>query len=424
MLPDFRQQALMYETPTLTLNSGDVEGGVEELKQFHAAFAGCFARKESRENAYTYLVGRLSPLERKTIEPIALHVEGSRSVRSMQRSISEGGIDEEAALERYQTMVAAEMGEADGVLMFDEYGVVKKGTDSAGVARQYCGNRGKVENCQVGVFVGYASRQGYALVDKRLYLPAQWFDEAWAEKRRRCQVPAQVSFKTKPELAAEMLLQIYRQGILPFRYIVADTVYGDNLSFIEAADRCIGTTYCVSVPADTLCWLQRPLTTTKTYRYKGKVRTKRILKPPKTAPITVAQVAERLHPQFWYTRTVSEGTKGPITYAFARRRITLAKKGLPWKTVWLIMKRTLGANPTYWFYLSNASTSIRLDVCVWLSGRRWAIEQCFEEGNQEVGMDHYEVRKYQGWHHHMFFCMLAHFFLWHLLLTLKKTRHV
>jgi SRSO17 transposase len=122
----------------------------------------------------------------------------------------------------------------------------------------------------------------------------------------------------------------------------------------------------------------------------------------------------------WYQRTVSEGTKGPITYAFARQRITLCKDGLPERPVWLVIKRTRGDEPTYAYYISNAPVSTPLRTFVWLSGLRWAVEQCFEEGKTELGMDHYEVRKYAGWHHHMLTTMLAHFFLWHLKLRLGK----
>ena len=422
MLPDHRQHAALYEFPTLQLEEPDVKGFVEELQRFHAAFAPCFARKESRENASTYLVGRFSSLERKTIEPIAQHVEGSRSVRSMQRSLSEGVLDETQALQVYHQMVNTDMGEPDGVLVFDESGIVKKGTHSAGVARQYCGTVGKVGNCQIGVYASYVSRQGYALVDKRLYLPEAWFQESFAQRRQKCQIPPDLTFQTKPQQAAEMLRDIYQQGILPFKYIVADTIYGNNLEFLEAAEQCIGTTYFVAMPADTLCWKQRPQTTTKTYRHQGQTRQKRMLKPPAHKPLTVAEFAHGLHPSCWHRRVVSEGTKGAIEYEFTRRRVTLSKEGLPWKIVWLVVKRTRGAKPTYWYYISNASTSARLPLFVWLSGRRWAIEQCFEEAKQEVGFDHYEVRKYTGWHHHMLLCMLAHFFLWHILLLFKKTR--
>lgn len=410
MLPECRKEGFLYEIPKCIIETHDVEDFVEELKGFHSKFADCFVRSEPRDNFYHYMVGQLSPLERKSIEPIAVNVSGKETVRSMQRAVSEAVWDEAKMRSTHQTMVAEEMGASDGVLMFDESGFVKKGTMSAGVARQYCGTIGKVENCQVGVFMGYASRFGYALVDTRLFFPEHWFETSYANKRKKCGVPEDLSFKTKPQYAAEMLLQCFRQGILPFKYIVADTLYGNSLDFIEAAEQCHGNTYFVSMPADTQFWLQRPATRTKTYRYKGEVRTKRLLKAPKKDPMTFAQFAKGLHPYFWHTRTVSEGTKGPIEYEFARRRVTLAKDGLPYKRVWLVIKRTIEDEPRYWYYVSNAPTSARLSLFVWLSGVRWAIEQCFEETKGELGMDHYEVRKYSGWHHHILTSMLAHFF--------------
>jgi hypothetical protein len=138
------------------------------------------------------------------------------------------------------------------------------------------------------------------------------------------------------------------------------------------------------------------------------------------APRMVATVAAQLPASSWYRRKVSEGTKGPIEYEFARQRVTLCKSGLPDRTVWLVIKRTLGADPSYTYAISNAPASAPLRTLVWLSGLRWAVEQCFEEGKTELGMDHYEVRKYTGWQHHMLTTMLAHFFLWHLKLRLGK----
>ena len=137
-------------------------------------------------------------------------------------------------------------------------------------------------------------------------------------------------------------------------------------------------------------------------------------------PIPVETLAENINDYFWYRRKVSEGTKGPIVYEYTRRQIILSADGLPQKTVWLLIRRTLEGDPQYSFFISNASTSTRLKEMVWLSGMRWAIEQCFEETKTELGMDHYEVRKFPGWHHHMLTCMLAHFFLWHLKIRLGK----
>ena len=140
--------------------------------------------------------------------------------------------------------------------------------------------------------------------------------------------------------------------------------------------------------------------------------------------MSVAQGAHSLRPHGWYRRTVSEGSKGPITYEFARRRVTLCRDGLRDRTVCLVVKRSLSATPKYGYYISNAPTSAPLSLFVWMSGRRWSIEQSFEESKSEVGMDHYEIRTYEGWHHHMLVSMLAHFFLWRLKIRLKKNHRL
>jgi hypothetical protein len=162
------------------------------------------------------------------------------------------------------------------------------------------------------------------------------------------------------------------------------------------------------------------MTITKEYRWGGKERRKKVLAAPDTKPLTVEDVAKNMNDYFWYRRKVSEGTKGPIVYEFTRRRVILSAAGLPKKTLWLLIRRTLGDDPQYSYFISNAMSSTRLNTLVWLSGLRWAIEQCFQETKTELGMDHYEVRKFPGWHHHIITCMLAHFFLWHLKIRMGK----
>jgi SRSO17 transposase len=419
MLPACRTAGEGFAIPTFDLAPSDVEGFLEELWEFQSAFHDCFARSESRVHFFDYMVGQLSPLERKSIEPMALQVEGG-TIRGLQRFISDVHWDEAQMQWNYQQLVADALGEPDGVLMFDETGFVKKGQHSVGVARQYCGTRGKVENCQVGVFAGYASRQGYALVDKRLFLPEAWFTDAYAARRTTCKVPKDLTFQSKPQLAAAMLQAITQAGLLPFKYVVADSLYGNSPDFLNAIDACVGVTAFVAIPAETRCWSQHPQTTEQTYRYKGEVREKQVVVAPVQAACSVGTLAASLPASSWYRRQVSAGTKGPIVYEFARRRVTLCKDGLPGRTVWLVIKRTTGAEKTYSYYISNAPVSTPWRTLVWLSGLRWAIEQCFEEAKTELGMAHYEVRKYPGWHHHMLTTMLAHFFLWHLKLRLGE----
>ena len=391
MLPACRTAGDEFAIPTFDLTPRDVARFTDELQEFQGLFHDCFPRSEPRAHFFDYMVGQLSPLARKSIEPMALRVPGG-SVRGLQRFLSEVPWDEEHMRWTYHQLVAAAMGDPEGVLMFDETGFVKKGKDSVGVARQYCGSLGKVENCQVGVFAGYASRQGYALVDKRLFLPEAWFTDAYAVGRTKCQVPPELTWQSTPQLAAAMLQAIVHEGLLPFTYLVADCLYGNSPDFLDAGDTCVGVTALLAIPSERRCWLQRPQTTEKGYRYKGEARSKRVGVDPGSLPITVATVAGRLPASLWYCRKVSEGTKGPIAYAIARQRVTLCKDGLPDRTVWLVIKRTMGSTPVDAYAISNAPVSTPLRTFVWLSGLRWAVEQCFEEGKTELGMDHYEVR--------------------------------
>jgi SRSO17 transposase len=419
MLPKIRSDDYLYAIPKFDLDKGDIKDFMNELSGFHEQFADCFQRSESREHFLKYMAGQFSDLERKSIEPIALAVIDG-NVRALQRFVSDAPWDEENMIRKYRSLVNEDLGSPDGALIFDETGFVKKGQDSIGVARQYCGTIGKVDNCQVGVLAAYVSEYGYALVDKQLFIPQQWFTDDYLERRKKNKLPADTVFRTKPELAAQMLSAINSEKLLPFKYVLADALYGTSPEFIAAVEALPDKTYFVQVPKNTLCWLKQPMTITKTYRWGGQVRTKTLLADTDSKPLAVEELAHNINDYFWYRRTVSEGTKGPIVYEFTRRRVILSAAGLPNKTVWLLIRRTLGDDPQYSYFISNASSSARLKTLVWLSGLRWAIEQCFEETKTELGMDHYEVRKYPGWHHHILTCMLAHFFLWHLKIRLGK----
>src|SRR2546423_1538254 len=199
MLPAYRTEGEAFAIPKFELTPQDVDGFLDELRAFHHHFQACFARSEPREHFFNYMVGQCSVLERKSIEPMALHVEGG-NIRGMQRCMSDDVWDEDQMRQTYHGLVADKMGDPEGVLMFDESGFVKKGKDSVGVARQYCGTLGKVENSQVGVFAAYASRHGYALVDKRLFMPEQGFAGDYKDRRDKCNVPEELTFQSKPQL--------------------------------------------------------------------------------------------------------------------------------------------------------------------------------------------------------------------------------
>jgi SRSO17 transposase len=305
------------------------------------------------------------------------------------------------------------MADPEGVVIFDESGFPKQGHDSVGVARQYCGTLGKVDNCQVGVFAAYASRHGYPLVDKRLFMPEPWFTDAYTRRRTQCQVPPDRGFQTKPQLAVAMLRELRDEGVLPFTYVGADGLYGHRPECLDAVEEEASTSYFVSIPAATRCWVQGPVMQTKQYTYRGERRTKQVVSTLAKESMAGETLAKSLHNCFWSRRKVAEGTKGPIEYACTKRQVTLCSASRPTRTVWLVMKRTMGAHPSSWYYVSNAPVSPRLPLFGWLSGLRWAIAQGFEEAKTELGMDQYEVRKYPGWHQHRRTTMLAHFFLWH-----------
>ena len=419
MLPVTRCDEYLYPVPKFDLAKGDVHEFSNELRGFHEQFADCFQRSESREHFYNYMAGQFSPLERKSIEPIAMAIEDA-NIRSMQRCVSDAPWDEDNMLVKFRSFVNDDLGSPDGALIFDESGFVKKGQDSVGVARQYCGTIGKVDNCQVGVFAGYVSEHGYALIDKRLFIPKNWFEDDHALRRKKCNLPEDTVFRTKPELAVEMLEAISNENEIPFKYVLADSVYGLSPHFIQAVEKLTGKSYFVSVTKDTQCWLRRPMTITKKYLWGGKARTKTLLSDPQSKPLSLEEIALNINDYDWYRRQVSEGTKGPVVYEFTRRRVILSAGGLPQKTVWLLIRRSLGDAPEYSYFICNAPESTLFKTLVWLSGLRWAIEQCFEETKTELGMDHYEVRKFPGWHHHMLTCILAHFFLWHLKIRMGK----
>ena len=307
MLPEIRQTDYLYEVPKFELDRGDIIEFANELKGFHENFADCFQRSESRDNFFRYMCGQFSQLERKSIEPIAIAMEGGK-IRAMQRFVSDAPWDDENIEHKYRGLVNEDLGHPDGAIIFDESGFVKKGGDSIGVARQYCGTIGKVDNCQIGVFAAYTSVHGYALIDKRLYIPKQWFEKDYTAKRKKCKLPLDIKFKTKPQLAVDMLQEVAKREQIPFRYVLADSVYANSPEFVETVESLAGVTYLLQAPEDTLCWLKNPCTITKTYKYNGQVRNKKILSGHAKDPISIKSFAAGINNFFWYRRKVSEGT--------------------------------------------------------------------------------------------------------------------
>ena len=227
---------LIETAPKMDLAIQDVEHLVEELRAYHAIYSPLFQRREQRAAAHTYLQGLLAALPRKSIEPMVLAVEGvaPKAVRALQSFISEGRWDDEGLLHQHWKEVEMDLGADDGVLMVDGSDFPKQGVHSVGVKRQYCGELGKRANCQAGVFVGYVSSQGYTVLDRRLYVPAEWLtDDVYAERRRQCGLPPEITFKTKPVLAQEMIAAVVQTQTLRCRWVVADEAFGGNPGFLE-----------------------------------------------------------------------------------------------------------------------------------------------------------------------------------------------
>jgi SRSO17 transposase len=405
--------------PLLDLNPADVEGLLEELEAYHAIYRPLFGRREQREWSKKYLMGLLMQLPRKSVEPMVLAMEGAseKAVRAMQQFISEGAWEDEALLGQHWQEVDHDLGESEGVLTLDGSDFHKQGKESVGVKRQYCGELGKRANCQAGVFVGYSSSHGYALLDRRLYLPQEWLEEAsYAERRAKCGVPSELTFKTKIELGLDMLTAVHNAKTLRCRWMMCDEGFGRDSTFLDRV-AALDLWYFAEVPHDTRVWRERPAVSLPVRHAKGPKPTK---ERAETTPETVLDIANALGPQHWTQQTIKEGSKGPLVADFAVLRVVGVRERLPGPDGWLVMRRSISTGELK-TYLSNAPSSLPVEHLVWASGMRWPIESCFEDGKQYVGMGDYEIRSWQGWHHHMTLCILAHFFLVRLDVRLKKS---
>jgi SRSO17 transposase len=419
-----RQPAVLVVTPA------SLSGIAEELAAYHAAFAPCFPQPTQQRWSEVYLRGLLvADVPRKNVEAVALRLLGAgegadRQVRALQYFVSEGAWDDAAVLRRHWGLVDATLGEDEGVLIVDGSDIPKQGTHSAGVARQYCGVLGKRANCQAGVFVGYASRQGYTLLDRRLYLPEQWFSAAYQARWEACGIPAQTPFATKPALAATLVEEIVASGQLRARWLTCDEGYGDAPAFLDRV-AATGLWYLAEVSRSTHLWPlaapdgqpaagPRVFVPPQTASRRGKVPTRERLHPDSPPPQTVEAWAAQVPAAAWERFRILEGSKGPLLGEFSAVRVVAVRDRLPGPTVWLVIRRsvpTSGEEPVSKYYLSNAPADLPLIALVWASGMRWPIERCFTEGKDELGLDHYECRFWRGWHHHMTLVILAHHFL-------------
>ena len=383
----------------------------EELVTYHAHFAPFFAREEQRHWALKYLEGQLSPVERKSIEPMAAGLEGG-NIQAMQQFISTGAWSDEAVLVQHQCLVTESIGDATtGVLIIDGLDIPKQGMESVGVARQWCGALGKVASCQASVVACYASRHGATLVDRRLYLPEAWFGAEQDARRRRCGVPSETTFRTRPQLAAEMITQLHQQRVLPFRYVVGDEGFGQNPVLLDQI-AALDVTYLMEVPHSTRVWPVRPATAVPpTTGKKGHPFTRLRLAPGAPPPQEVAALAAQLPADAWLPTLLKEGSKGPLVAQMAYLRVVAVRNALPGPDVWLVLRSTLEPVPELKAYVCNAPPDTACATLSWLVVQRGAVEIVIREAKDDLGLDHYEVRGWRGWHHHLTMTLLAHHFL-------------
>lgn len=349
----------------------------EELNSLQSRIGPRFRRAEVRQRARGFLQGLLAPVERKNGWQMAEEL-GERGPRGVQRLLSDADWDEAGVRDDLRSYVIEHLGEGDGVLVVDETGFVKKGKKSAGVARQYSGTAGRRENSQVGVFLLYASRKGYAFIDRALYLPQEW-----TQDRVRCReagIPEEIGFATKGELAQQMLLRAFRADV-PVSWVLGDTVYGyDELrQFLEQQQK----PYVLAVPESHVIWVQ------------GRQQ-------------PVGLLAALLPPQAWEVLSAGEGSKGERLYEWSWLQLPEQEKDRPGWARWVLIRRSL-ANPSERAYsraYGPADTS--LAELVRVAGSRWRIEEGYEQAKGEIGLDQYEARSFRAWHRFVTLALLAH----------------
>jgi SRSO17 transposase len=334
-----------------------------------------FRRVEPRRRVRAYLQGLLCPVERKNGWQLAENA-GDRTPDGVQDFLARMRWDADQVRDDLRAYVVAHLGDADAVLVLDETGFVKKGSKSVGVQRQYSGTAGRIENCQIGVFLGYASRHGHALIDRALYLPEVWAHDP--ARRGAAGVPADTAFATKPQLGRQMLMAAFAAGV-PCRWVTGDSVYGAD----DALRRCIeksGRGYVLAV------------TSRQRLGFK-----------------TVADWLENVPAGTWRRLSAGDGAKGPRLYDWAWLPYGLDAAG-GWQKG-LLIRRKLAQPEAFTFYLTLAPDTAELSDLVRVAGTRWTIEACFEAAKGEVGLDQYEVRSWTGWHRHITLAMLAHAYL-------------
>jgi SRSO17 transposase len=396
-------QELLAQTE---VEASTIRQGARRLTQFIQRYLPLFYRDEQRQHAQIILQGKLTGLQRKTTEPIAVEADLKR--RPLQHFVGAGGWDDDAVRSELHCHVRDALSEAEGVLVLDPSAFPKKGMESCGVARQWCGRLGKVDNCQVGVFLAYVASRGKALLDCRLFLPkAQAADR---KHRKKTYVPKETVFTEKWRLGLDLVRTVGQK--LPHGWVVGDDDFG-RVTELRAALRQDHERYVLDVPCDTLV---RDLSERRPPTRPGG--------PPRWPLFErVDRWAARQPKKRWRKLRLPGGENGPRdVWAVQQRVQTKEAGGRIGPSERLVVIKTGGRTPDVWYTLSNALSEVPLAPVVVAHGHRHGVEELFEEGNQEVGLSHYEVRSWTGWHHHMTLSLLALWFLQVERLTIGKKK--
>ncbi len=370
----------MPDADGATTEIEEVQGWAAGLEAVHARIAPRFARAEPRRRVLAYLRGLLGNVGRKNGWQLAEHA-GERTPDGMQRLLSSADWDPDLVRDDLRAYVVEHLGDPAAVLVVDETGFLKKGTTSVGVQRQYSGTAGKVDNCQLGVFLAYASRTGRAFIDRELYLP-----KAWVEDRARCRaarVPEEMGFRTKPQLARVLLERALEAGV-PASWVTADEVYGQDPTLRG--------------------WLEG-----RRMAYVLAIKSSEPLAVGDgPAKLSAAQLAAAVPAEGWVGASAGQGAKGRRLYDWAR--VELAVPAGPGMARWLLVRRSRRDGELA-FYACFGPAQTSLLGLVRVAGTRWAVEEGFQQAKNEVGLDHYEVRRWPGWYRHITLALLAHAFL-------------
>jgi SRSO17 transposase len=360
-----------------------VHGWAAALGTLLDRLAPGFARVESRRRALAYVQGLLSPVERKNGWQLA-EAAGDATPYGVQHLLGRAVWDADAVRDAVRAYAVAQLADPDAILAIDETGFVKKGAHSVGVQRQYSGTAGRIENCQVGVFLAYASPRGHAFVDRDLYLPKEWADDP--ARCRAAGVPAGTGFQTKPRLARAMLARALDAGV-PFGWVTGDEVYGgDRRLRVWLEER--GVAHVLAIKRTEPLWAATA---------RG------------PAQVAAAKLVAALADEAWVRLSAGDGAKGPRWYDWAW--VPIRPLRAPGTGHWLLVRRSLSDPTDLAYYVCFGPASTSLADLARVAGRRWAIEQALEEAKGEVGLDQYEVRSWAGWYRHITLAMAAHAFL-------------